>query len=244
MGWRDKAAGSDGLSEHGLIEGAKAPALHSSPSMFNSRICSIDELLPERDLREVIGEQSPPIIVPRGANEPAEARSASPFPVRTSFFLWGGIWLIHFFFSAVYRRDLTFVLRQKTKVFPRLVLWASQIWLLWIPGGRFTEVISTACSVYMTEQESQMCDVDRCTKRYDTQKSPPPPENWELAEATWSLNPAGPQSCSETPSDEDVFGLPAAARARLRTDTTSQAERGKFNPWSAPAALHGKYPDC
>lgn len=86
MGWRDKAAGSDGLSEHGLIEGAKALALHSSPSMFNSRICSIDELLPERDLREVIGEQSPPIIVPHGANEPAEARSASPFPVRTSLF--------------------------------------------------------------------------------------------------------------------------------------------------------------
>lgn len=62
MRFKDKATGSDGLSLKTLIEGAQAQALHSTLLMFNSYIWSIDEHLSERDLREVIGNQSPSIV--------------------------------------------------------------------------------------------------------------------------------------------------------------------------------------
>lgn len=65
----DKATGSDSLSiKKTLIEGAKAPALHSILLMCNRYICSIDEELSETDG----SDQGPSIIV---LNKLAEARN-------------------------------------------------------------------------------------------------------------------------------------------------------------------------
>lgn len=67
MTFEDKATGSDSLSKRKtLIEGEKAPALHSLLLMCNRYICSIDEELSETDRRD----QSPSIIV---LNKPVEA---------------------------------------------------------------------------------------------------------------------------------------------------------------------------
>lgn len=67
MTFEDKATGSDSLSKKKtLIEGEKAPALHSLLLMCNRYICSIDEELSETDRRD----QSPSIIV---LNKPVEA---------------------------------------------------------------------------------------------------------------------------------------------------------------------------
>lgn len=61
MRFSDKAMGSDGLSYKPLIEGAEAPALHSTLLNIHRYIWSIDEKLKERDLREVIRHQSPSV---------------------------------------------------------------------------------------------------------------------------------------------------------------------------------------
>lgn len=68
MTTEDKATGSDSLSKKTLIEGAKAPALHSILLMCNRYICSIDEQLSETDRRD----QGPSIII---LNELAQARN-------------------------------------------------------------------------------------------------------------------------------------------------------------------------
>lgn len=85
--------------------------------------------------------------------------------------------------------------------------------------------------LYMTEQECQLCDVERCTKRYDTQKSPlhhPPTENWELAEVTWSLSLQAHRAALKRLLTETCPACLRLRGPRLRADTTSQVERGKF----------------